>query len=114
MAPEGHIVTASAVPHEDSSGTTREIDIMIEGSVLGLPVCIAVECRSRSRKDSLPWIDELIGKYSDMHVTHIVAVNEAGFSVPAKKKANAHGITTETLESALTMDWPREAIKAQF
>lgn len=113
MALEGASVQESVPLKERSSALMREADILIEYELAGGKFRIAIECRDRSRKDDISWIDALIGKYGDLdiEINKVVAVSRSGFSEPAKKKALAKNIKTMTLAKALTSKWPLEFIK---
>src|SRR5688572_759202 len=87
MVPEGATVTESALLRERSSLAKREVDILIEYEIAGTKLRIAVECRDRSRKDDIEWIDGLIGKYRDLEVDKVIAVSNSGFSSDAIEKA---------------------------
>ncbi len=111
MVPEGATVAESVFIKERDGGSEREVDILIEHEVAGTKLRIAVECRDRSRRDSIEWIDSLIGKFRDLAIDKVVAVNRVGFSKEAVQKASANGIDTRTLEKALDTDWPEEFVK---
>jgi hypothetical protein len=111
MASRDAEVTESALLKERNRDSEREVDILIEDEVAGVKVRIAVECRDRERKDTVEWIDALIGKYRDLDVQKVVAVSRSGFSQEAIAKASANGIDTRTLEEALETDWPEEFAK---
>lgn len=111
MVPEGATVAESVFIKERDSGSEREVDILIEHEVAGTKLRIAVECRDRSRRDSIEWIDGLIGKFRDLDVDKVVAVNRVGFSEEAIQKASANGIDARTLEKALNTDWSGEFVK---
>src|SRR5215210_7497541 len=111
IVPEGATVTESAFLKERDSDSEREVDILIEHEIAGTTVRIAVECRDRSRSDSIEWIDSLIGKYRDLAVDKVIAVNRLGFAERAVQKATANRIDTRTLEEALDTDWSEEFIK---
>jgi len=97
---------------KEKHGTSnREVDILIVQSIAGHKIQIAVECRDKSRKDDITWIDAVIGKYADLEVNKIVAVSRSGFSQPAIEKAIEHKIETITLKQALRRDWPNEFIR---
>ena len=79
MVPEGATVTESVLLKERNSESEREVDILIEDEIAGTRLRMAVECRDRSRKDSIEWIDYLIGKYRDLD-DHIVADSQTRLS----------------------------------
>jgi hypothetical protein len=64
-----------------------------------------IECRDRARKDSVSWIEEIIGKARSLPVDKIVAVSTSGFTAAAQKKASENGIVTLSIENALETDW---------
>lgn len=116
LAPEGASVQESVFLKERSSTSTREIDILIECVLAGHKLRMAIECRDRSRKSDIAWIDELIGKYDDLdiEINKKVAVSRSDFSKLAKEKALAKNIETMTLARALTLNWPQEFIKLRM
>lgn len=107
---EGGTVTESAELHEPD-GTAREIDVLIEASAYGHTLRIAVECRDRSRKGDVEWIDALLGKYRNLDVHKIIAVSRSGFSRAAESKARAGGIETRLLPQCVEADWSNEFVK---
>jgi hypothetical protein len=104
----------SAMVRENGTGVEREIDILIEGAIAGIEVRIAVECRDRSRTDTIEWIDHLIGKYARLKVNKIVAVSSQGFSKDAERKAAEHGISLLKTEDAENVDWAKEIARPFF
>lgn len=108
LVPEGASVAESASIKERNNDIEREVDILVEYQIAGHKIRIAIECRDRSRKDDVQWIDGLIGKYRNIDVNKVVAVSKAGFSKSAQEKAQSCGIETMTLKRALTIDWPKE------
>ncbi|SFO38501.1 restriction endonuclease [Nitrosospira briensis] len=107
---EGGSVTESAMLREPD-GTAREIDILIETSSHSHTLRIAVECRDRSRKGDVEWIDGLLGKYRNLDIQKIIAVSRSGFSRAAEAKARAGGIETRLLPQCIEADWSNEFVK---
>ena len=101
-------VTESAELKERGSDAMREIDVLLEFEMAGVPIRIAVETHDHARVDDIQWIDELIGRFRDLEVDKVVAVSAAGFSGGASAKARANGIETMTLREAHNTDWPAE------
>lgn len=106
-------VTESAMVCEPD-GTPREIDILIEGRVADVDIRVAVECRDRSRKSDVEWIDGLIGKFQNLKIEKVIAVSRSGFSSTATTKASAANIELRTLEQCLDSEWPNEFLKLGF
>lgn len=86
----------------------REIDVLIEKEEEGRTLRIALECRDRSHKDEIGWIDSLIGKYLNLQVDKVIAVSSSGFSKQAKLKAKTNNIELRALSEIKTIDWNKE------
>lgn len=111
IVPDGGKVTESAMVLDKDTGKLREVDILVEHRHANHDFKLVIECRARSRKDSVAWIEELIGKKRSLAVDKLVAVSKMGFTKTAMKKAQAHGIDTLTLEEAAETDWRNYPIK---
>jgi Restriction endonuclease len=114
MAPVGATVLESALISERHSSTQREVDILIEHTMVGVPMRIAVECRDRTRKSDVEWIDSLIGKFRDLPIHTVIAVSKSGFTSAAVDKAAANHIETRTLEQALHTNWPGQFLRPEL
>jgi len=110
---EGATVTESAMLPEPD-GTLREVDILLERSVADVPIRLAIECRDRSRKSDVDWIDGLVGKFRNLKVDKIVAVCRKGFSAGAAAKAAANSIELRVLTECLTHEWSSEFMRLGF
>lgn len=110
------IVTESAELNETNIDAIirREIDVIIEKKVEGKVFRIAIECRDRTNKDDIQWIDCLIGKFKNLPVDRIIAVSKSGFSKNALKKAEASEIELRSLKEISSMDWITEYEKLGF
>ena len=76
------------IPDPDNPLQNRQIDITIQrGNKLTL-----VECRMRSAKQNVTWIEELIGRKLSLKADAVIAVSASGFSGGAIKKAKKFGI----------------------
>ena len=111
IVPEGGKVTGSGMVHDRDAGVLREVDILIEYRYAHHDQKIAIECRDRSRKDSVEWIDSLIGKIKSLSVNKLVAVSKEGFTDSARTKAAAHNIDVLTVEQAIDTDWENYPIR---
>jgi hypothetical protein len=105
IVPEGGTVTESGMVFDNDARILREVDILVEYKYAGHDFNFIVECRDRSRTETVEWIDGLIGKAKSLKVNKIVAVSRNGFATSAKTKALANGIETFTLEEAGDMYW---------
>jgi hypothetical protein len=92
------------------TGKKREIDILIEAKISEIPIAIAIECRDhQKRKQSVTWIEELLGKYRDIpEINKIIAVSRSGFARTALAKAKHYGLEALTLTEAKDLDWESE------
>lgn len=100
------IITESGEIWDHDGEILREVDILIERkSPNGCFRCM-VECRDRSRKESIQWIDELIGKSRSLNVNKVIAVSSKGFAHSAIVKAKKNKIETHTLIESLLSDLP--------
>lgn len=105
IVPDGGKVTESGMVFDKGANELREVDILVEYRYAHHDFKIVIECRDRSRKESVEWIDNLIGKNKSLSVNKVVAVSKSGFTKNAKNKAKANDIDTLTLEEAIDTDW---------
>jgi hypothetical protein len=111
ITPQGGKVSESAMVFDRDTKTLREVDILLEYRYAHHDFKMVIECRDRSRKDSVEWIDALIGKTGSLTVNKVVAVSKEGFTDTAKNKAQNYGIDTLTVEEAVETDWARYPIR---
>lgn len=106
---EGTTVTESALLLEPN-GTSREVDILVERTVSDVAIRLAIECRDRSRKSDIEWIDGLVGKFKNLKIDKVIAVCRNGFSAGASSKAKENKIELRVLEECLGNEWASEFI----
>jgi hypothetical protein len=111
VTPQTGKVTEPGMVYDKDADILREVDILIEYKFAGHDSKLIVECRDRSRSETVEWIDSVIGKTIAMDVNKIIAVSSKGFAKAAIKKAKAKGIETLTLEEAIETDWKNYPIK---
>ena len=114
ISPLGGSVKESGMVLDVEAQSEREVDILIECNVAGHKIKIAIECRDRGRKDSVEWIDCIIGKTKSLDVDKEVAVSNSGFSKAAENKARANNIDILTFSEANIIDWNKYFIKPGF
>ncbi len=109
-------VTESGMVWDSQGEILREVDILIERKGMNSDESFSwmIECRDRSRKESIEWIDGLIGKSLSLNVNKVVAVSSKGFARSAIKKAAANGIDTITLKKCLDLDTPEYLRSFEF
>ena len=105
--------SASLMETNISTPIAREIDVLIEKPIDGKVAKIAVECRDRSCKDDIEWVDCLVGKYKNLAVHKVIAVSNSGFSQAVRLKAEANGIELKTINEALKINFGEECHKLQ-
>ncbi len=111
IVPEGGKVTESGKVLDKEAGILREVDILITYNYAGHEFSFIVECRDRSRSETVEWIDGLIGKTKSLNVNKVIAVSSKGFAATAERKAQENGIETLTLKEANETDWANFQIK---
>ena len=90
------------------SGILREVDITLRSRVSSVPIMIAIECRDRTSKSDVTWIEQLNAKCKDIGANKIIAVSRSGFSKSAATLALQYGIEARTLRDLTpveTFDW---------
>lgn len=105
IVPDGGTVIESGMVHDKDAGILREVDILVKYKYAGHEFSFVVECRDRSRAETVEWIDGLIGKTKSLDVNKVIAVSSKGFASSAIKKAQQNGIETFTLTEANETHW---------
>lgn len=75
---------------------TREVDILLSGTVSGYGIRVAIECKNYKRKIQAPDIDAFVGKLKDvgLPLQSGVYVSTSEFTDGARRRANDAGIKT--------------------
>jgi hypothetical protein len=89
LAQPGVTVTESKKLLDQASGQLREVDVVAEGELDSEHLIVSVEVVDRTRKATLTWVDEMLGKHMTMPTNQLVLVSWSGFSRPALAKVNA-------------------------
>jgi hypothetical protein len=71
------------------TGEMREVDVVLRSKTAGHETVIAIEAASRSRRATVDWVEQMIGKHKNLPTDKVVLVAEAGFSKQARKLATA-------------------------
>ena len=112
LAIQRHLASGTAHIEESKmlwdhmSEQEREVDIYIEDTLSNLPIKIAVECTSRSRKLGVSYIDETVEKHRSVGINNSVIVSDSGFTETAKTKAKKIGVELISYGEAFCKDWP--------
>ena len=62
---------------------------MIRSQTAGHELIISVEASARQRKADAPWVEQTIGKHSNLPTHQLVLVAQSGFTPAARQKADA-------------------------
>lgn len=90
MAEEGAKVEESVMLHDHESGGKREVDVVVRGSLSGVPLLIGIEATARGGPADVKWVEAELSKHKAVRTNRLVLVSEAGFSAQAKAKALAN------------------------
>ncbi|WP_440640791.1 restriction endonuclease [Bradyrhizobium sp. PUT101] len=74
------------------TGRLREVDASIRTRAGTSELLITVECRRRSKKQDVTWIEQLAAKRQAIGADRTIAVSASGFSPEAEAVALQHGI----------------------
>lgn len=98
LAPSGAVVTSPDRLPDLLTGQMREVDASVRMTVGSAEVLITFECRRRSGKEDVTWIEQLATKKQSIGAAMTMAVSSTGFSAPAKKVARLKGIELRQLQ----------------
>jgi len=91
------------------TGASREVDIVVEGSVTNHPIFLSIECRDHTRIADVTWIEFMAKKHEHLPTSKLVLWSKSGFTKPALLKAKALKIETVSQTNAASTDWARLA-----
>lgn len=86
------------------TGELREVDASVRATVDGSEVLITIECRQRSSKEDITWIEQLVTKKQALGAARTIAVSSSGFSEQAKVAAKHYGIDLRLLNQVTMTD----------
>ncbi|MBI3241243.1 MAG: hypothetical protein HYZ49_03010 [Chloroflexi bacterium] len=102
---DGAIVTESKMLEDRATGTMREVDVCIEGSVGGQGVIVSVECRDHQRVADVTWVEQLKVKHDRLPTNALILTSRAGFTPEAREVARLYGIQTFSLDDIESADF---------
>ncbi len=121
LAPKGAIVRSPDRIPDKTTGQLREVDASVRYQVGSIPVLITIECRDRTSREDVTWIEQLISKRDSVGASVTVAVSSTGFSLPAIEKARSRGIEIRLLREVsedAVREWAQKlevvAVHGQF
>lgn len=77
-----------------ATGRSREVDIVIEASVLGHAAVVSIECVDTNRKADVGWIERMKCKHDRLPTNSLVLMSRNGFTSAARKVAQFYNIET--------------------
>jgi hypothetical protein len=107
LAPVDAKVTESAMLYDSESDTDREVDILIESSVLNCNIKIGIECTEVKRPVDVKMIESFKEKHRKLNINQTVIVSKNGFTNPAKNYAKKNNIKLLSFNSANSENWSK-------
>ncbi|MBV1930357.1 MAG: restriction endonuclease [Porticoccaceae bacterium] len=98
-------VTESKYLIDRQTGSEVEVDIVIQASPGDAQVIIGIEVRDRSRRATVEWVRESLGKHATLPTHKLVLISKSGFTKEALNKAEQNDIDALTLEDAEDYPW---------
>jgi hypothetical protein len=102
FSPKGAIVTSPDKIPDKISGELREVDASIRIKAGSTDILVIVECRERSKKQDVQWIEQLATKQRSVGAHKTIAVTSKGLTAQAMKKAEFYEIAVRKLEKIST------------
>jgi hypothetical protein len=97
-SPSSAVVTSpDRIPELRNEETLREVDASIRYKIGTANILITIECRKRSRKADVTWIEQLATKKTKIGAAKTIAVSSEGFTELARVTARELGIEVRTL-----------------
>jgi hypothetical protein len=93
------VVTESKVLVDRNTGKKREADIVVESSLNGINFVLAFDCRRRSRKPTIEWVEQQIQKHAHLSDKLVLVANRP-FTANAIDLARRVGVDTIELSEA--------------
>jgi hypothetical protein len=84
--------------NDAATGTRREVDVVVSGRVGGQKVTVSIECRDRSRRPDVTWVDEMQTKHSRLPTNVLVLASHNDFTAEAVRTARLYGIRCLVLD----------------
>lgn len=98
LSPEGAIIKSPDNIKDKVTGELREVDASIRINAGSTEILIIIECRERSKKQDVIWIEQLATKQKNIGAHKTIAVTSKGLSSQAMKKAAYYEIAVRKLE----------------
>ena len=86
------------------TGELREVDASVRCHVGSSEVLVTIECRKRTSKEDITWIEQLATKKQALSASRTIAVSSSGFSWQAETAAAHYGIDLRLLSQVTVAD----------
>jgi hypothetical protein len=113
LIPAGAKVTESAMLYDRVSEKEREIDILVESSVLNCNIKIGIECTEISRPLDVLKLESFKEKHKNVGINQTIIVAKNGFTKSAKNYAEKNNIKLLTFNHARKENWLKRFEKFQ-
>lgn len=97
---EGATVTESKMLRDSADGAEVEVDVCIELTAAGHPLCVGIECCDSGRRATKEWVNEMSGKHSRLPTDKLILASRAGFTKNAMKVARHLNLPTLDMKIA--------------
>jgi hypothetical protein len=98
-------VTESKYLKDRNTGKKREVDIVVECTVNGVPFVIAFECHDGKRSPTIEWVERMVKKHEHLSDKLVLVANRAP-STDAVDLARREGVETAEFSVATKQNWP--------
>lgn len=112
-SPLGMTVTSPDRIRCKTTGRLREVDASVRTQIGTSSILVTIECRKRSAKQDVTWIEQLATKKHAIGAARTIAVCSSGFSAEAEATARHHGIDLRQL-SEVSVAKLNELIRLDF
>jgi hypothetical protein len=105
LAPTDAKITESAMLYDPEADAKREIDILVESTLLNCNIKIGIECTAVRSPLEIRQIESFKEKHRKVGINQTVVVSKNGFTDSAKKYAAKNQIKLLTFNSAKSENW---------
>jgi len=107
LAPSGAKITESAMIYDAEAETKREVDILVESTLLNCEIKIGIECTAVGKALDIKAVEAFREKHRKLGINQTIVVSKNGFSNTAKKYGKTNNIKLLTFNSARTENWSK-------
>lgn len=113
LAPAGAKITESAMLYDSEAETDREIDILVESTILNCSLRIGIECTTERAPLDVRKIESFKEKHRKVGINQTIIVSKNGFSDSSKKYAQKNNIRLLTFKAAQKENWGKKFERLQ-